>query len=79
MAERMGFLYVASGPLVRSSYKASQTPSRCIESALIVFLSRQESSSSIMFFGVKAFKNEEDNWSHPLKDCSPTWLLPSHS
>lgn len=36
VAERMGFLYVASGPLVRSSYKVS-LPSFCFEFILMSY------------------------------------------
>ena len=47
VAEDMGFLYVASGPLVRSSYKASHYPfNHSITVVLTCIVSRQESTSS---------------------------------
>jgi lipoic acid synthetase len=46
-AEDMGFLYVASGPLVRSSYKVSIQ--RFISSLLIVNVHRQASFISRMY------------------------------
>ena len=52
VAERMGFLYVASGPLVRSSYKAGEA---FIENVL---KQRREGGDAVMdIHGVESVKN----------------------
>jgi len=52
VAERMGFLYVASGPLVRSSYKAGEA---FIENVL---KQRREGGDAVMDInGVESVKN----------------------
>lgn len=74
VAEDMGFLYVASGPLVRSSYKVcfpslSLFLSECIN--LMVFFHRLASSTLRMYYGVKGQRNE-------LGDSYPPRTSPLH-
>jgi hypothetical protein len=52
IAEDMGFLYVASGPLVRSSYKVSVDRSYALFS-LSNLSFRRANTSSRMYFGIR--------------------------
>jgi len=49
VAEGMGFLYVASGPLVRSSYKVSRFSILCAAGSDADGKTRRENSSSRMY------------------------------
>jgi hypothetical protein len=55
IAEDMGFLYVASGPLVRSSYKVSVDHSHA--RFLDLTSSRRANTSSRMYFGIRGQRN----------------------
>jgi hypothetical protein len=57
IAEDMGFLYVASGPLVRSSYKVGVDRSHA-QFSLIFSPSRRVNISSKMYFGIRGQRNE---------------------
>jgi hypothetical protein len=60
IAEDMGFLYVASGPLVRSSYKVSVDRSHA-RISLIFFPSRRVNTSSRMYFGIRGQRSDPKN------------------
>jgi hypothetical protein len=60
IAEDMGFLYVASGPLVRSSYKVGVDPFHIRFS--LTFSSRRVNTSSRMYFGIRGQRNDPENF-----------------
>lgn len=57
IAEDMGFLYVASGPLVRSSYKVGVDRSHA-RFFLIFPPLRRVNTSSRMYFGIRGQRND---------------------
>ena len=59
IAEDLGFLYVASGPLVRSSYKVSvdRSPTQFLSDC---FFFRRVNTSSRMFFGTRGQRNDPE-------------------
>ena len=60
IAEDMGFLYVASGPLVRSSYKVGVDRSHARFS--LMFSSRRVNTSLRMYFGIRGQRNDPINF-----------------
>lgn len=56
IAEDMGFLYVASGPLVRSSYKVSASMTTVFAMVAYILPCRRENFTSRTFFEEKARK-----------------------
>jgi hypothetical protein len=62
IAEDMGFLYVASGPLVRSSYKVGVDDSYARSFSLSNLFSRRVNTSSRMYFGLREQRDDHKHF-----------------